>query len=84
MLEWIGIAGLLLLLLAWIPETLEVIRSRKTEMEIKFILIYTLGSVLLAIHSFFLNDLVFLTLNVLIVFSTLINAYYYFQMRNLN
>ncbi|MDO8427975.1 MAG: hypothetical protein Q7S92_02065 [Candidatus Diapherotrites archaeon] len=79
MLEYVGIAGLLLLLLAWIPETLEVIRLRKTEMEIKFILIYTLGSVFLAVHSFLLKDSIFLILNVLIVFSTLINAYYFFR-----
>lgn len=79
MIEYIGTLGLILLMIAWIPETIEMIQSKKARLNRKFIVIYFSGSFLLASYSFLINDLIFLILNSFIAIIALINAYYEFQ-----
>lgn len=76
MIQYLGIFGLLLLLIAWIPETLEMIKSKKAHLNRKFILFYVVGSASLALYSWLIQDLVFLTLNSFIAFAALLNGYY--------
>lgn len=60
---WIGIIGMILIVAGWIPQTVENIRRRKTDLNLKFILLYFLGSVALLAYSVIIKDLVFLILN---------------------
>ncbi|MEM2974004.1 MAG: lipid-A-disaccharide synthase N-terminal domain-containing protein [Candidatus Micrarchaeia archaeon] len=72
----VGILGLVLILVAWIPQTIETIKMRKTGMRREFILLYLLGSTFLIGYSFLLDDFVFVILNTGAVVIAFINLYY--------
>ncbi|MHA1616864.1 MAG: PQ-loop domain-containing transporter [Candidatus Njordarchaeales archaeon] len=61
--EPIGLIGLLTILIAWFPETIKNLRARHVGTRVEFLALYTLGSLLLTIHSIFIKDLVFIILN---------------------
>lgn len=75
--EFVGILGAALLLIAWIPETLRTIRTKKTGMEPEFLYIYFFGSFFLTIYALYLSELLFSVLNAAATLSDLINIYYY-------
>lgn len=58
-----GTIGVAAIAFSWIPQTLEVIKNKKTDMELKFIIIYSIGSLLLLIYSVLIHDLIFTVLN---------------------
>ncbi|MCH7850924.1 MAG: hypothetical protein IH845_04750 [Nanoarchaeota archaeon] len=60
---YFGILGVVLIVLGWIPETIEIIRKKKNNLNLKFNILYTLGSLFLVIYSIYINDLVFILLN---------------------
>jgi lipid-A-disaccharide synthase-like uncharacterized protein len=75
----IGIAGAILLVLAWLFETLESIKKHKSLIDLKFALIYLLGTVLLSVYSYQENDYVFLGLQfcliILVIFEIVYTLY---------
>ncbi|MDP3741742.1 MAG: hypothetical protein Q8R15_00335 [Candidatus Micrarchaeota archaeon] len=73
---YIGLAGLVLLLFAWIPETLKTIREKKSPIELKFSIVYAVGSAALMTYAYLLGDLIFAILNLLTTLLALMNAYY--------
>ena len=62
-----GIAGALLILLGWIPQTVKVVKDRKSKLDWKFALLYFIGSGMLVVYSVQIHDNVFIALNSLIV-----------------
>lgn len=74
--ELLGWAGFAILILAWIPQTWETIKAGKTEMNIAFILMYAISSMLLTVYSVLENDTVFITLNALLTLGSGINLFY--------
>lgn len=72
----IGIAGAILLVLAWLFETLESIKKHKSLIDLKFTLIYLLGTVLLAVYSFQENDYVFLGLQFCLIILVIFEIVY--------
>ena len=80
--EIVGWAGLALLLIAWVPQTIDTIKAGKTEMNMVFILLYALSSGLLTAYSIFNNDTVFIVLNALLTVGSSINLFYKFFPRN--
>jgi len=58
----VGLLGLLLIVLAWIPETIKSMRSGKT-IRLEFLILYFAGSVLLTLHAVNIGDYVFIILN---------------------
>lgn len=73
---YIGLAGLILLLIAWIPETIKTIREKKSPVELKFSLVYALGAASLMAYAYLLGDWIFTTLNLLTMIMALMNSYY--------
>ncbi|MFP4116895.1 MAG: hypothetical protein ACLFQ8_01170 [Candidatus Aenigmatarchaeota archaeon] len=76
----IGWLGAILLLAAWIPETVTTLKSESLEaINPKFIVFSLLGSVLLASHSYFIGDLAFLFLNttIAVIVATELVVYLY-------
>lgn len=68
MIDFIGFAGALFILLAWIPETYRTIKSKNIEaLDIRFFLLYIIGTSLLFYHSYQIKDDVFLALNACIL-----------------
>jgi len=59
----IGIIGLIMVAIAWIPETITIIKEKQSKIDWKFGVLYVVGSTLLVIYSIQINDLVFLILN---------------------
>lgn len=74
--ELLGWAGFAILILAWIPQTWETIKAGRTEMNIAFILMYAISSMLLTVYSVLENDTVFITLNALLTLGSGINLFY--------
>jgi len=77
LISFVGVLGAVLLLIAWIPQTLRTIKTRKVGMERKFLYIYLLGSLFLTIYAYSLEDWVFLILNAVATLMAAINIYYY-------
>lgn len=68
-----GLIGLILILAGWVYETFLVLRKIKMPLPLGFAALYGIGSLLLAIHSWMLNDLVFLILNIAATLIAIIN-----------
>ena len=58
----LGLTGLILIVVAWIPETIKSIRSGET-IRTEFLLLYFLGSILLTTHAILIADIIFTVLN---------------------
>ena len=74
--EILGWTGFAILIMAWIPQTMDTIRAGRTDMNIAFILMYVFSSLLLTIYSILENDHVFIALNGLLTIGSGINLYY--------
>lgn len=59
----LGIIGLILIAVAWLPQVIEIIKTKKSGLNIKFALIYVIGSFALVIYSIQIKDTIFLILN---------------------
>ena len=58
----LGMLGVVLILLGWIPETLRALREKRA-IDRSFALLYAVGSLLLAVHAYMLGDAAFIILN---------------------
>ncbi|MBI4210320.1 MAG: hypothetical protein HY544_02325 [Candidatus Diapherotrites archaeon] len=74
--EVFGIIGLVLIIIAWLPEVVQTIRTRKSGMKKEFIALYFCGSAFLAIYAWQLNSVPFMILNGLAAIVPLINFYF--------
>ncbi len=81
---YVGLAGLILLLIAWIPETVNTIKRKKTPAELKFSLVYALGSAGLMTYAYLLGDLIFTVLNLFTTLLALMNSYYAIKEKKAN
>ena len=59
----IGIIGLILLAIGWIPETIKIIKEKRAGIDWRFGVLYVTGSLLLVIYSVQIKDYIFLVLN---------------------
>lgn len=76
MIELVGWVGFGLLLVAWIPQTVETIKAGRTPINILFILLYACSSTLLALYALLQRDIIFFILNALLAIGSGINLYY--------
>jgi len=72
----IGIAGAILLLIAWIFETYESIKKRKALVDLKFALIYITSTILLTVYAYQRNDIVFFSVNLCLIVLVLFEIFY--------
>lgn len=63
----LGILGLALLAIGWIPETIKVIKEKRSRIDKEFGILYVLGSLLLLIYSIQIKDYIFLILNFIVM-----------------
>ncbi|MFT4310751.1 MAG: hypothetical protein ACMXYC_03910 [Candidatus Woesearchaeota archaeon] len=61
----IGILGLVCLMIAWVPQTLLTLKH-KNHPPLSFTLLYFIGTILLITYSWFIQDIIFLLLNLVI------------------
>jgi MtN3 and saliva related transmembrane protein len=69
----LGLVGMIILVSSWIPQTIETLKTKKCPLNLKFILLYTISSLLLTIYSMLIKDVVFTILNFLAFSQSLIN-----------
>lgn len=74
----IGIVGMFCIVVAWIPQTLRTIKTKRTGMEQKFLWLYLIGSTALMTYAIAINDFVFTALNGIAVIFDVTNIYYYY------
>ncbi|MGC8595128.1 MAG: PQ-loop domain-containing transporter [Candidatus Kryptoniota bacterium] len=70
----IGLIGLLSIVTCWIPQTIDVLRRKKVEMKLSFLILYFIGSISLTIYA--IGDVIFLILNFLTAVGSAISLYY--------
>jgi lipid-A-disaccharide synthase-like uncharacterized protein len=75
MIIW-GMIGLILIGAGWIPQVIEIIKTKHSNLNLGFALLYTLGSLALTIHSINLQDISFIILNAFALFMGTIGLYY--------
>jgi uncharacterized protein with PQ loop repeat len=76
--EIIGGIGLIALAVSWLPETYKAVREKKSQMDSKFVELFMVGAVSLAIYSWYKRDAIFFWLNIFILVNLMINMYYKF------
>ena len=59
----LGIIGLILLSIGWVPQTIKIIQDKKSAIDWRFGILYTAGSLFLVAYSFQIKDYIFLILN---------------------
>jgi hypothetical protein len=72
----IGIAGGVLLLVAWLFETFESIKRHKALVDLKFALIYIASTVLLTVYAYQREDFVFFYVNLALIILVLFEIFY--------
>jgi MtN3 and saliva related transmembrane protein len=72
----LGFTGLVLILVGWIPQTIDTIKAKKCNLNVRFTLIYLFGSLFLTAYSLQLGDMVFTILNAGAALVALINLMY--------
>ena len=82
--ELIGIIGGILIVAAWIFETLQGIRSRKKLVDIKFSSLFLVAAVLLAVYSWQRSDPVFFWLNIILIIILLVEIIFTLRIKKLN
>lgn len=78
-LDYLGMLGMLLILIAWIPQTMQNWRERGKNLNLRFVALYLFGSALLAYHAIVINDMVFLALNGFATLIAVFNAFIIFS-----
>ena len=71
-----GIIGLALLAFGWASEALEIIRKKKSRIDVKFGILYSLGTGFLVVHSVQIRDTVFIVLNAVVLCLSVLSLWY--------
>ena len=59
----LGLIGLICIGLGWIPQIIDTIKKKKSNLNLGFAILYTLGSLSLVLYSLQINDWIFAVLN---------------------
>lgn len=78
--EIIGIAGLILLALSWIPQVVHTVKTRQG-ISLRFGFAQLTGSLFLVLYSYMVNNLLFIIVNAMVVLLVSINLRYSFRVR---
>lgn len=71
-----GILGLTLLLLSWIHEAYQTVKTKEAKVPFEFCVLYFVASLFLTYHAYLLSDLIFMVLNLATSLISLLNLYY--------
>ena len=77
--DFFGLLGLSIIILAWVPGIIDTIKSKKPGMKKRFMLLYFLGSISLAVYAWQLQAIPFLILNSLAGIVPIIHFYFYIK-----
>jgi lipid-A-disaccharide synthase-like uncharacterized protein len=72
----LGTIGAIILAVAWIPETAQIIRERRSKLNKKFAALYLFGTFLLLLYALMIRDAVFAFVNLIIFLQVSVSIYY--------
>ncbi len=75
-LEVIGIAGALMIALAWFFEAMQIMRTKHSALDWTFGTVYFAGSLLLAVYAFSIDSVIFGVLNLMATLLALFGLFY--------
>lgn len=61
--NYLGLLGLIMIAVGWIPQTIQTIKQKKNNLNLKFNLLYTFGSLSLTVYAIYISDTIFIVLN---------------------
>lgn len=79
----IGLIGMALLILAWIPEIMETLKKGGKGIEPHFAVMITLGDLFLLIYSYQIGDPIFISLNGILLVMALVELYFTVKKRKI-
>ena len=71
-----GVIGLILLAFGWASEAVELIRKKKSRIDPKFGVLYSVGTAFLVLHSVQIKDTIFIILNAVVLFLSVLSLWY--------
>jgi lipid-A-disaccharide synthase-like uncharacterized protein len=71
-----GIIGLILLAIGWTYEIVKIIKEKKSRIDLKFEIFYTLGTIFLIIYAVQIKDPIFIILKSIILLLSIIYLYF--------
>ena len=74
--EIVGIAGAIILIVAWIPELQEIIKAKRSKLDKRFSELLLAATLVLLVYSILKNDTVFIIINIFLFFEISISVYY--------
>lgn len=77
-----GVAGSILLIIAWAWEAWENIKSRKLTIHLHFSVLYIIGSVLLAIYAWCINSMIYFILGLFLLAAIIIETLYALKVKH--
>ncbi|MGB9773823.1 MAG: lipid-A-disaccharide synthase N-terminal domain-containing protein [Bacteroidota bacterium] len=72
----IGTIGLIAIAACWIPQTIETVRAKRTDVKLSFLLLYLVGSLSLTVYALLIHDVIFIVLNSIATIESGVNLYY--------
>jgi|GEM_PF-1168443 len=74
--NYIGLIGIIFLVLAWLPITIKALLQKRSEENLIFGMLFLIGAAFLTVYSIQINDLIFSLLNLLAMIFAFINIEY--------
>lgn len=82
--EAIGLAGAIVILVAWAYETAKEVRQHKSLLDLRYSVMSLIGLVLLTIYSYAINVMIFFWLNIAIIAVIIFEVWYSLRIRKLH
>ncbi len=74
--NWIGLLGISFLVLAWLPLSIKTLKTRRSDENLIFGMLFLIGAALLTVYSIQIKDVIFSVLNLLAMIFAFINIEY--------
>ena len=81
MFEILGIIGGIIIVIAWILETIESVRKHKSLVDLKFTFAFLLAAIMLTVYSSEKQDLVFFWINIALIIILAVEVLIYLKFR---
>lgn len=72
----LGIVGLVCIAIGWIPQIVEIVKTKKSSLNLGFSLLYTVGSLSLVLYALQIRDWIFTLLNGFALLMSSIGLFY--------
>lgn len=72
----LGVIGLICIAIGWIPQIVEIVKKKKSNLNLGFAILYTLGSLALTLYALQISDWIFVILNGFALLMSAIGLFY--------